>query len=84
AFDTTKNDWTWQIPGKSTDRTAPSVTAVWHGRLYGRVGDRVVMLDLATGRDLLPAPSLAPSEVNVYFGLVRDVDGKLKAFPTIG
>ena len=83
ALDATSGKPLWQLP--ATGRTAPTVTAVWHGVVYGTVGDKPLVLDAKTGVDREPSPGLAPVAVSGYAGVAQAAqDSSLIAYPTIG
>ncbi|MEW9519305.1 PQQ-binding-like beta-propeller repeat protein [Streptomyces tubercidicus] len=72
GLDSTTGRQLWRLPDKQADRVAPTVTTVWHGRVYGTVGRREsVELDARTGKDM-PAPGIAPVLVNESVGLALD------------
>jgi outer membrane protein assembly factor BamB len=76
-------DQLWQLP--ATGRTAPAVTAVWHGAVYGTAGDTPVVLDAKTGVDREPSPGLAPVAVSGYAGVATGAqDTSLTAYPALG
>ncbi|MEU8433821.1 hypothetical protein AB0F18_13010 [Streptomyces sp. NPDC029216] len=56
----------WQLPDPAADRIAPEVTALWHGRVYGKTRSGTVALDARTGADLPTRPGTAPDLVNGY------------------
>ncbi|WP_159042500.1 MULTISPECIES: hypothetical protein [unclassified Streptomyces] len=58
------------------------MTAIWHGRVYGRAGDPVV-LDARTRADIPTKPEGAPVLVSEYAGLVLDAN-RLYSYPTGG
>ncbi|MGW3196374.1 outer membrane protein assembly factor BamB family protein [Streptomyces sp. NPDC001118] len=64
----------WQLPDQQSDRVAPTVTAVWHGRVYGTTDHGPVALDARTGKDR-PNPGVAPYLVNESAGLALDKGG---------
>ncbi len=83
ALDATSGKPLWQLP--ATGRSAPTVTAVWHGAVYGTVGDRPVALDAKTGVDREPSPGLAPAAVSGYAGVTNATQGTaLSAYPAVG
>ncbi|WP_139324217.1 MULTISPECIES: hypothetical protein [unclassified Pseudonocardia] len=61
----------WRIVARSGgDRVPPTVTATWHGAVYGHTPDGgPVVLDGQTGADRTPAAAAAPLLVNEYFGI---------------
>ncbi|MFF7357831.1 PQQ-binding-like beta-propeller repeat protein [Streptomyces filipinensis] len=72
----------WQLPDQQADRIAPTVTAAWHGRVYGTTDHGPIALDARTGKDL-PNPGVAPFLVNESAGLALDKGGSnLIAYPT--
>ncbi|KJY28888.1 PQQ-binding-like beta-propeller repeat protein, partial [Streptomyces sp. NRRL S-495] len=65
----------WQIVSSAGAgaRVAPSVTAVWHGAVYGRAQNgKNVVLDARTGQDREYEPGTAPDHVNEYAALSGD------------
>ncbi|MER5773787.1 PQQ-binding-like beta-propeller repeat protein [Streptomyces sp. NPDC002039] len=83
AFDTSNGELRWTLPNKATNRIAPTVTAVWHGRIYGRTESGPLTLDARTGEDLPTPPSIAPYAVNEYVGLALSGTNAM-AYPAIG
>ncbi|WP_422519967.1 hypothetical protein [Streptomyces sp. 5.8] len=65
-------------------RKSPTVTAVWHGRVYGRGVGGPVALDARTGADMPTRPEAAPLLVNDYVGLVLDENLRLSSYPAGG
>lgn len=51
ALDSTTGRLLWQLPDKASGRIAPSVTAIWHGAVYGSTENGAVVLDARTGAD---------------------------------
>lgn len=85
AVDDTSGAVRWQLPDKNAGRIAPQVTAVWHGRVYGKTADGPLALDARTGADLPTRPGIAPYLVNEYTGLaLSESDDALTAYPTNG
>ena len=82
ALDATSGKPLWQLP--ATGRTAPTVTAAWHGAVYGTVGDKPLVLDAKTGVDREPSPGLAPVAVSGYAGVTNATQStSLSAHPAI-
>ncbi len=85
AVDTASTRQLWKLPDDANQRVAPTVTAVWHGLIYGSTKNGPVILDARTGMDRPGSPQVAPSVVNGYAGLVLgDGRGALLAYPTTG
>jgi hypothetical protein len=85
TFDAASGTLLWQLPDTKANRTAPAVTAVWHGAVYGRTGNGPVVLDARTGTDKNDSPELAPYAVNGYVGLALDVAGRtVTAYRAVG
>ncbi|WP_399923215.1 hypothetical protein [Streptomyces kanamyceticus] len=85
AMDAKSAKMLWQLPDKKADRIAPEVTAVWHGRVYGKTCKAAVVLDARSGDDVAVQPGLAPLMVNESVALALDENGnQLKAHPTAG
>ncbi|MEW1637465.1 PQQ-binding-like beta-propeller repeat protein [Streptomyces sp. NPDC093801] len=83
AFDTSNGELRWALPNKAANRIAPTVTAVWHGRVYGRTDSGPLALDASTGEDLPMPPGIAPYAVNEYVGLaLKGTDAM--AYPASG
>ncbi|MFD4320507.1 hypothetical protein [Streptomyces sp. NPDC058548] len=73
----------WNLRDGVGDRKPPRVTAVWHGRVYGRGAGGPVALDARTGADMPTQPEAAPLLVSAYVGIVLD-DGRLSSYPAGG
>lgn len=85
AMDAKSAKTLWQLPDKKADRIAPEVTAVWHGRVYGKTSKAAVVLEARSGDDVAVQPGLAPLMVNESVALALDENGnQLKAHPTAG
>ncbi|MYQ78410.1 MULTISPECIES: PQQ-binding-like beta-propeller repeat protein [unclassified Streptomyces] len=82
AFEATSGKLLWKLPDSRTDRIAPSVSAVWHGRVYGTANDSPVMLDATTGEDLA-SPGAVPIMVNESTAILKS-GSTLVACPTKG
>ncbi|WP_405438466.1 PQQ-like beta-propeller repeat protein [Streptomyces avidinii] len=83
AIDTATGALLWALKDGDQGRTPPTVTAVWHGRVYGRGVGGPVVLDARTGADMPTKPEAAPLLVNEYAGLVLD-DNRLFSYPAGG
>ncbi|WP_030200726.1 PQQ-binding-like beta-propeller repeat protein [Streptomyces sp. NRRL S-87] len=83
ALDATSGRLLWQLKDGENGRNAPTITAVWHGRVYGKTGNGPVALDARTGKDSPTQPEAAPILVNEYGGLAL-TDGKLLSYPAGG
>ncbi|MGW1180357.1 outer membrane protein assembly factor BamB family protein [Streptomyces drozdowiczii] len=81
AFDATNGKLLWKLPDTGADRVAPSVSAVWHGRVYGTANDAPVMLDATTGEDLA-SPGAVPIMLNESTAILLTSDSTLVACPT--
>uniref|UniRef100_A0AAU2K116 Pyrrolo-quinoline quinone n=1 Tax=Streptomyces sp. NBC_00049 TaxID=2903617 RepID=A0AAU2K116_9ACTN len=79
AVDPASGQLLWAIKNGEGDREAPGVTAVWHGRVYGKGVGGPVALDARTGADMPTRPEAAPLLVNAYAGLVLD-DNRLWSY----
>ncbi|MFJ4096730.1 hypothetical protein ACIPYS_34630 [Kitasatospora sp. NPDC089913] len=64
----------WRIPTSAGAgaRVAPSVTAVWHGAVYGTAHNGPVVLDARTGLDRELTPGTAPNQISEYAALSGD------------
>ncbi|MEU8780211.1 PQQ-binding-like beta-propeller repeat protein [Streptomyces sp. NPDC048637] len=72
ALNATTGKQLWTLPEKGTNRIAPTVTAAWHGVVYGTTGNGPVALDAKTGADRSTSPGAAPVAVNEYTGVALD------------
>lgn len=75
AVDIPAGDWLWSLPDEEANRIAPTVTAVWHGALYGETDNGPLVVDAHTGEDLETDPGVAPFLVNEFVGLVQRGNG---------
>jgi hypothetical protein len=72
----------WSLP--QAGRVAPTVTAVWHGTVYGTTKDNgPIALDARSGADRPGPVGIAPMMVNTYAGLELR-DGRVLAHRSIG
>ncbi|MFF1342066.1 hypothetical protein ACFVYT_29955 [Streptomyces sp. NPDC058290] len=83
AVDPVSGQLLWALKAGEGDRKPPRVTAVWHGRVYGRGVGGPVALDARTGADIPTKPEAAPLLVNQYVGVVLD-DNRLYSYPAGG
>ncbi|MFE4205448.1 hypothetical protein ACFRSX_31065 [Streptomyces goshikiensis] len=83
AVDPTSGQLLWSLKDGEGDRKPPKVTAVWHGRVYGRGAGGPVALDARTGADMPTKPEAAPLLVNAYAGMVLE-DNRLSSYPAGG
>lgn len=83
AVDPASGKLLWALKDGEGDRKPPKVTAVWHGRVYGRGAGGPVALDARTGADMPTRPEAAPLQVNAYVGLVLE-DSRLSSYPAGG
>ncbi|MFE2411756.1 hypothetical protein ACFXDE_25745 [Kitasatospora sp. NPDC059408] len=75
----------WKLPDEANHRIAPTVTAVWHGLVYGSAGHGPVILDTRTGADRPATPGIAPAAVDAYACLALKNDANiLVAYPAAG
>ncbi|WP_185845450.1 PQQ-binding-like beta-propeller repeat protein [Kibdelosporangium aridum] len=65
----------WEIT-KTTDRVPPSVTAAYHGLVYGTGANAPVTLDAKTGQDAPDAPGVAPEMVDKYLAVYKGTSYK--------
>ncbi|MFE5863179.1 hypothetical protein ACFQ77_21910 [Streptomyces virginiae] len=84
AVDPASGQLLWALKDGEGDRKPPKVTAVWHGRVYGRGVGGPVALDARTGADMPTRPEAAPLLVNAYVGLALDEDNRLSSYPAGG
>lgn len=84
ALDATTGKLLWQLP--ATGRTAPTITAAWHGAVYGTADDRPLVLDARTGTDRETVPGLAPVAVSGYAGVASSPadPATMTAYPAAG
>ncbi|MFL4496512.1 PQQ-binding-like beta-propeller repeat protein [Streptomyces sp. VTCC 41912] len=68
ALDAETGKQLWTLPEQGANRVAPTVTAAWHGVVYGTTSNGPVALDAKTGADR-STPGVAPSAVNEYTGV---------------
>ncbi|ARE79445.1 hypothetical protein B6R96_36075 (plasmid) [Streptomyces sp. Sge12] len=83
AVDAATGKQLWALKDGDAGRTPPKVTAVWHGRIYGRAAGGPVVLDARTGADMPTKPEVAPLLVTEYTGLVLN-DDRLYGYPAGG
>lgn len=62
----------WTLPDTGHTRVAPTVTAVWHGAVYGYTDHGPIVLDAATGTDRNDHPGIAavPLDADADAGVV--------------
>lgn len=77
AFDATTLEPLWSLPDTGTNRIAPTVTAVWHGIVYGTTDNGPVALDARTGQDKPNSPGASPYIVDSYVGVGVDTANHL-------
>ncbi|MFE1876703.1 hypothetical protein ACFW9N_38565 [Streptomyces sp. NPDC059496] len=83
AVDAATGTLLWALKDGDQGRTPPTVTTVWHGRVYGRGAGGPVVLDARTGADMPTKPEAAPLLVNDYVGLVLN-NNHLFSYPAGG
>ena len=71
----------WALPDKTTNRIAPTMTAVWHGALYGRTSNGPIVLDARTGADRSTEPGAVLHWISEYAGIGVNSDGVPQAYP---
>ncbi|MFJ9692027.1 hypothetical protein [Kitasatospora sp. NPDC101183] len=86
ALDPVTGKVLWTSQDKAPREPMPVITAVWHGRIYGRTANGAATLDAATGSRSLQDPHLAPVLLNEFVGLSGPGgDGsELAAYVTVG
>ncbi|MFF9482986.1 PQQ-binding-like beta-propeller repeat protein [Streptomyces sp. NPDC014733] len=86
ALDAETGKQLWNLPEKGANRVVPTVTAAWHGVVYGTTSNGPVVLDAKTGADRSASPGAAPAAVNEYTGIALDQDERhtLVAYPATG
>lgn len=70
AFDSAQGQELWRLPDEAARRAAPTVTAVWHGLVYGQADEGPVVLDARTGKDKL-VPNITPVAVDNYAAVAK-------------
>ncbi|MEU3774085.1 hypothetical protein AB0F11_12915 [Streptomyces sp. NPDC032472] len=83
AVDPVSGQLLWQLHDGQDGRKAPTVKAVWHGRIYGTTANGAVTLDARTGKDMPTRPEVAPILVNEFSGVVLK-GGVLSSYPAGG
>ncbi|CAM4145600.1 PQQ-binding-like beta-propeller repeat protein [Kibdelosporangium persicum] len=58
----------WEIKD-GPDRVAPTITAAYHGLVYGKGANDPVALDAKTGKDAPDAPGVSPDMVDKYLAV---------------
>ncbi|MFJ5680797.1 PQQ-binding-like beta-propeller repeat protein [Streptomyces sp. NPDC093097] len=86
ALDAETGKQLWSLPEKGSNRVAPTVSAAWHGVIYGTTSNGPVALDAKTGADRNTSPGAAPVAVNEYTGVALDpaAHHTLIAYPATG
>jgi hypothetical protein len=74
AFDD-NGTWLWELPDKNSNRVAPTVTAAWHGAVYGSTANGPLVLDARTGADRETRPGVTAWLVNEYVAVASPPDG---------
>ncbi|MFG3104929.1 hypothetical protein ACGFZL_31035 [Streptomyces sp. NPDC048182] len=79
-------NWTrlWAISEDDESRLMPSVSAVFHGAVYGETENGYAVLDARTGKDRGSGPGSPPFSVNEYAGLFRATLGTIEVHPAVG
>jgi hypothetical protein len=85
AIDAASGAFLWQLPDTAANRVAPTVTAVWHGAVYGYTDNGPLVLDARTGADRNDSPGIAPEAVDEVVGLAppKGTNGPVTAYPAI-
>lgn len=82
AVDGTTGKVLWLLPDPRANRIAPTVTAVYDGKVYGTTQYGAVVLDAHTGKDVNDSVGIAPLVVNSYVGIAYDQATKvMEAYP---
>ncbi|MFF9788856.1 hypothetical protein YWIDRAFT_08032 [Streptomyces sp. SceaMP-e96] len=86
ALDAKTGKQLWSLSEKGGNRIVPTVTAGWHGVVYGTTSYGPVVLDAKTGDDRSTSPGAAPVAVNEYTGVALDQaeHRRLIAYPATG
>jgi hypothetical protein len=75
AYDSAGGQELWKLPDAAARRTAPTVTAVWHGHVYGQANAGPVILDARTGKDKA-VPHIVPVAVNAQAAVAKPATTK--------
>ncbi len=86
ALDADSGARLWQLPDAAAPgRSAPTVSAVWHGAVYGTTAQGPVVLDARTGAVRSTTPGLAPTLLDGDVGLSAPATGTpVTAYPAVG
>ncbi|MGJ7878887.1 outer membrane protein assembly factor BamB family protein [Streptomyces rochei] len=86
AFDAATGRERWALPDEAGTRTAPEVTLVREGLVYGTTAENgPVVVDAATGEDVETRPGIAPYVSDGYVGIaLAEEDNAVTAYRTAG
>lgn len=83
AYDATTRKLLFSLP--TATRTAPHVTTVWHGAIYGQTNNGPLVVDARSGKDREISPGQAPSLVTDSFGVgMSRQNGEVVAYRAVG
>lgn len=74
----------WELPDKTTNRIAPTVTGVYAGYIYGTTPNGPVVLNADTGADADDSPGAAPLLVDSNIAIAISPKGGLDAYRVTG
>jgi len=80
GIDDTTGKRSWGYTDRDMNRVVPSVTAAFHGIIYGQTETQPALLDAATGNDV-PVPSPTPSAGTSPAESATPVDGSTPSDP---
>ncbi|MFC1419829.1 hypothetical protein [Streptacidiphilus cavernicola] len=85
GLDAASGKLVWQLP-TAPGRAVPTVTAAWHGAVYGSTAAGPVVLNARTGADRGSTPGIAPSLLDGDVGLTAPTTSgaPVTAYPAIG
>jgi hypothetical protein len=82
AYDAATAQKLWSLPDTTANRVAPSITAAWHGAVYGvTAGGQPIALDAKTGKDLSTEVGVTPYWVSRYAAIGVSDDGAAMTYP---
>jgi outer membrane protein assembly factor BamB len=85
AYDAATGEERWALPDEAGTRTAPKVTLVREGLVYGTAGDNgPVIVDAATGKDVETRPGVAPYASDGHVGIALAEDNAVTAYRVSG
>ncbi|NEB12694.1 PQQ-binding-like beta-propeller repeat protein [Streptomyces coelicoflavus] len=83
AYDAATGEQLWALPDEAGTRTAPEVTLVREGLVYGTTENGPVVVAAATGEDVETRPGIAPYVSDGYVGIaLAEEDHAVTAYRT--